>query len=314
MKHIWLVLINRSPTGSLCVLYFWIIIDIELPNIQTIYMGKSIIHYPRLSSTDLGIFRVGGAGLANCMFVVARAYIEALKDHGKIINPTWRKLSIGPILRKERDKRLYNMLFNSIGIHGLAKCYYLIKNKIFKNSIITHSGLKNYFRDLIPYHDEIINFYDQITRDHTSEILDNEDFNNVIGVHIRLGDYLPQYRVSLDWFIKIIKQIKENPLYNNFLFFIFSDGSDQELQGLLEIENVERKFYGNAYNDMRALSRCKMIIASDSTFSAWGAFLGKVPIVFNKCHFNTVFDNPDMEIILGENTSIDEHFLKRIVS
>lgn len=43
---------------------------------------KSKYFYPRLSTTDYGIFRVGGPGLANCMFFAARAYVAAKKNGG----------------------------------------------------------------------------------------------------------------------------------------------------------------------------------------------------------------------------------------
>lgn len=78
-------------------------------------------YYPVLSNRDYGYFRIGGPGLANCMFLAAKAYIEARKNNGIFIAPTWRKLSIGPLLRHEKDKRVYNGLFNDIGLKGLAK-------------------------------------------------------------------------------------------------------------------------------------------------------------------------------------------------
>ena len=36
---------------------------------------------------------------------------------------------------------------------------------------------------------------------------------------------------------------------------------------------------------MVAISRCHLLIGSDSTFSGWGAFLGNVPCMFAHVHY-----------------------------
>lgn len=78
-------------------------------------------YYPQLSNRDYGWFRIGGPGLANCLFFAANAYVQSRKHDGLFIEPTWRKFSIGPWLRHERDKRVYNRLFESYGIKGWRK-------------------------------------------------------------------------------------------------------------------------------------------------------------------------------------------------
>ena len=93
---------------------------------------------------------------------------------------------------------------------------------------------------------------------------------------------------------------------------LFSDGSDEELQSLLSIPNVERCYFGNAFADMWAISKCKFIIASDSTFSAWGAFLGQRPILFCKRHFPPVYDGRIPEAVLGTQTHLPSCFIDLI--
>ena len=44
----------------------------------------------------------------------------------------------------------------------------------------------------------------------------------------------------------------------------------------------------NAMADIYAISRCRYLIGSDSTFSGWGAFLGQVPCVFFRKHYGKV--------------------------
>ena len=44
-------------------------------------------YYPALSDKDLGWIRIGGPGLANCMFLAANAYISSIRGDGKLITP-----------------------------------------------------------------------------------------------------------------------------------------------------------------------------------------------------------------------------------
>ena len=88
-------------------------------------------YYPALSDKDLGWIRIGGPGLANCMFLAANAYISSIRGDGKLITPTWCKFSLGPILRKEHDKRVYNQLFNQLSYGQFALILFsdLIQNR-----------------------------------------------------------------------------------------------------------------------------------------------------------------------------------------
>lgn len=108
----------------------------------------------------------------------------------------------------------------------------------------------------------------------------------------------------MEWFDGIIRNITiENP---DQKFLLFSDGNDEELRMLTSHPNVTRVFFGNAIADIVAISRCKMLIASDSTFSAWGAFMGNVPIIFNRRHFPPVYNDSKREFVLGSDCSLPE--------
>lgn len=265
---------------------------------------KTIYAYPKLSDKDYCWFRVGGPGLANCMFFAAKAYVYANTHNTKFINPTWRKFSIGPWLRKEKDKRVYNNLFYNIGLHGLKKFYAL--KFIPKHNIITFSELGNYFEDLNGHYDLVADMFNKIIRPETISLVEESTLENKIAIHVRLGDYLPHLRIKISWYKQIIENIiKLNPSTH---FVLFSDGKDSELSELLEIANLKLAFYGNAFADMYAISKCKLVIASDSTFSAWGAFLGQKPIIFCRRHFPAIYRGNIPEIVLGESTIIPENF------
>lgn len=262
--------------------------------------------YPQLSPYDLGWFRISGAGLANCMFVAARAYILSEKYKCKFIAPTWSKFSIGPILRKEKDKRIYFRLFRNMGITGVLKLWLIIKSLFNSTEIYSVRGLGNYFVDLNENYHAVRIYYDRIIRKDVIKSVDSNELKNIIAVHIRLGDYVPSLRVDINWYKLLIEDILQK--HPKQKFYVFSDGTDEELQSVLSLNNVRRKFYGNALADMYAISKCKLLIASDSTFSAWGSYLGYVPIIFNKRHFPPIYGTDEKEAVIGDNTNLPIQF------
>ncbi len=270
---------------------------------------KNIFVYPRLPGIyDLGIMRLRGAGLANCLFVASRAYLIAEKYGWVLINPTWQNLILGPYLRNEKDKRHYIGLFKNIGISGVKKILILLtrpKTTVEdaiegKQGKIIVAGLENYFEDLLSEQPKVKRFIYSIIQDKVLSNLQNTDFRNAVGVHVRLGDY-SDFRVSIDWYAEVIRYvIGIKGKGQNFL--LFSDGSDSELDVLTSIPQVRRICFGNALSDIVALSRCKFIIGSDSTFSAWASFLEQTPIIFPRRHFGRVLLDSKRELVWSGNT------------
>ena len=263
--------------------------------------------YPKLSEGggDYCWFRIGGPGLANCLFFAAKAYIYAhTVPYTQFVDPTWRKFSIGPWLRKEKDKRIYGNLFYHHGIQGFRKFWILKVSR--KSNIVTFSKLGNYFHDINQQHDLIVEMFEKIVRPKSIAKVDTAWLADKIAIHVRLGDYIPQLRISIEWYKQVIYNILNiNPTAQ---FVLFSDGKDDELVELLTIDNLKRVFYGNALADIYAISRCKMVIASDSTFSAWGAFLGQKPIIFSRRGFPSLYSGDILEAVLGEQTTIPDEF------
>ena len=223
--------------------------------------------YPALSDKDYGWFRISGPGLANCMFFAVNAYISSKKNKGEYIAPTWRKFSIGPILRRERDKRVYNSLFKDVGIDGVKKIWIILTKKLFgRKDVKIFNSLDNYFLDLNEEVSLVQEYFNLILKSETVKEVDVSRMKEMVAVHIRLGDYLPEMRVNIDWYCGVIQNILLK--CPNQMFALFSDGSDEELEQLFSIPNVKRCFFGNAFADMWAISKSKFVIASDSTFSA----------------------------------------------
>ena len=281
-----------------------------------------IFLFPKLPSVaELGILRFRGSGLSNCLFVATRAHLIAKNNNWKLINPTWLNFSLGPYLRKEKDKRHYSGLFTKTGISGLYKIFLLVFGKRItvekaisgQSGIIEISGLNNYYEDIISEQNEVKRFIYSIIKKKHTEIIDNTEFNDIIGIHIRLGDYNSSLRTDKNWYINIIKLIYQTE-FGKYKFYIFSDGLDEELSEILKLPNVERVFFGNALSDILALSKCKLIVGSDSTFSAWAAFLEQTPIIFPKRHFGKVLKNENYEFVEnGDNTMLST-FLRTVLS
>lgn len=227
---------------------------------------------------------------------------------GNFISPTWRKFSLGPILRGERDKRVYNSLFNDIGINGMKKAWIILTWKLFnRRDVEVHNMLGSFFQDLNKDVPLVLEYFDKTLKGETVGKVDTQRMKDMVAVHVRLGDYVPEMRVDINWYREVIENIiKERPQQR---FALFSDGSDEELRPLLTIPNVERCFFGNAFADMWAISKSKFVIASDSTFSAWGAFLGQRPILFSKRHFPPVYDGKVPEAVIGTTTNLPSDFM-----
>ena len=85
---------------------------------------------------------------------------------------------------------------------------------------------------------------------------------------------------------------------------MFSDGSDVELAPLLTMPGVVRSYYGNALADIVAISKCRLLIGSDSTFSGWGAFLGNVPCVFAHLHYGKILPENALMLISDNSEEI----------
>ena len=245
-------------------------------------MKYTFVSLGRLES--IGV-RLGGAGLGNILFPWATAIVYAKTHNLTRLQTTWKNLKIGTFLRKERDKRMYFDLFTGKdGVGGLKK--FLLLN--FTNKVKYFSSMDALFEPFKHEHNfvktellKIINPY---------HIEKAEEFNpNSVALHIRMGDFEEpeneqllrdsswNYRLPLKWYIAIIDKIR---LKSNLPIYIFSDATDKELEEILAFDNCKRAYFGSAISDMIALSRCKILISSASTFSMWASFLGQMPTIW----------------------------------
>lgn len=262
--------------------------------------------YPKLPAKHtMSLLRIAGNGLANCLFVYARAIALANKLNLPLIAPTWFNFTIGPWIRMQKDKRHYLGLMGSDGeISGVKKIWLLNKLKHVSEHdsfnpqddiIIEVCDLEDYFTQIIPYHSIVAPYiYSHLKKNNISQVLDF-NFDSCVAAHVRLGDYIPERRVPISWYKDKIESLhKDNP---DLKILLFSDGKDEELSELMSLPYVNRAFFGNAIADIIAISKCSFLIGSDSTFSAWGAYLGQVPSIFYRLKSRPVLADQSKEII-----------------
>src|SRR5215213_2469134 len=60
--------------------------------------------------------KLGRAGLGNELFPYLRSLDTAEIEGARLVPPRWFKLRIGPLLRQERDRRHYWLLFRQPGL------------------------------------------------------------------------------------------------------------------------------------------------------------------------------------------------------
>lgn len=117
----------------------------------------------------------------------------------------------------------------------------------------------------------------------TQLIAKKEQSVNSISIHVRRGDYISNKNAndthgscSLDYYhraIKLISQKVKDPV-----FFMFSDDivwTKKNLKLNFPCHYVDHNDSGKDYEDIYLMSQCKHHIIANSTFSWWGAWLGK---------------------------------------
>lgn len=272
--------------------------------------------YPHLpSKVTTPFIRYAGSGLGNSLFVFARAAVVAEENNLELINPTW--LNFDPVQWKlwARDKRLYNDIFNSVGITGLKRLKLLMFGKKVKEEDYKNDGRNGdwveifYMRGFDPIRTKSSMVKSCLMKCLKPQILapvESFDFTGKIAVHIRLGDY-GLASLPISYYKTLIEQVhRVKPQYT---FLIFSDGKDEELKAVTALPYTKRVFFGNAMSDILAISSCQALIGSHSTFSDWGGYLGQIPCLLpKKPRYQSFLADERKESIVGKDCMVPDVF------
>jgi Glycosyl transferase family 11 len=255
------------------------------------------------------------AGLGNMLIVWARARLFAHLNNLPIVEPNWNIPHIGPWLRGERDKRFYGGLFQSAGylrrndllLHSLFRKKQFFYNppinvlssnsldsKVGGNRLFVFNELPGFTLESFDYFQDLKEA-DQFIREELFGMIKVNHFESInsrpvpqIGIHIRMGDFMPETefnnspisRTSIAWFINVLQEIR-SVIGSDIPATIFTDGYRDKLKDILTMPNVMLSPpSSSALSDMVTLSRSRVILASShSTFSSWGTYLGQCPTV-----------------------------------
>lgn len=277
-----------------------------------------------------------GPGLGNLLFPWARAVVFARKRQLPVVWPTWPQVKIGSLIRRERDTRFYTDLFqrpeNYVG--GLARVRALAsstriseqeaatRSALGTRQLVVFKGMDGLFSSILDastlVRDELLS----MTRDEHKAGYQEQPG---VAVHVRLGDFLPapeatlergayNYRIGLPWYLAKLQQLQR--VIGDAPVDVYSDGSDEELEPLLALPRVRRRFHGSAIADMLALSRARVLIASGSTFSMWASYIGRMPVVWHPGQLRQRLygSSPGAEIESAETSELPTEFLEHVRS
>jgi len=250
-----------------------------------------------------------GAGLGNLLFPISRAVIARETLGGTLILPTMRQIKFGPILRKERDKRIYNNIFrhrtaSEMRDWSIAR----IRRNVAENESLStagsitrvYSGLGRQFHDLADHSLLVRNFLES----HSRLPVPNGKFQ--IAVHVRLGDFSEpstgaasqNTRVPLEWYRHAVEHARE--LLGNKVSrgILFTDDDPHRVIEALGLEGFIPEPPGNALTSILRLGQADILVGSRSTFSLWGRYLGAQaaiwPSGFNLERYSRVDPNNDI--------------------
>jgi len=136
---------------------------------------------------------------------------------------------------------------------------------------------EQYFKD---YSLDILEIFKE--PQHISNILNNiTNFDNIVAIHIRLGDFLlyDNHKMDLtDYYKTAINLAKNNINNNDIQFVVISEESPEKIKEYYPYLNdttYQFKEKNSPEYDLFFMSRCRGVICPNSTFAWWGAWLNK---------------------------------------
>jgi hypothetical protein len=223
------------------------------------------------------------AGLANRLFPWARAVVHSTLAHIPMLPTRWLQLKIGPLVRGERDRRLYAGLFDrepwainrTLG-HALGGRRLLPEpsdlstpgHSPYRRSVIVFSGVSDYFERLVQHRALVRDRLRVISRFGIPPI----DRPPPVIAHVRRGDLAAKWRTPDEWYLAAARLLRCCG-YDREVGIV-SDGTDAELRPLLD-EGFILIRGRNALEDLWTLSSANVLLGSGvSTFSSWATYLG----------------------------------------
>ncbi len=282
--------------------------------------------------------KIPRVGLANKILVWANAYVFAKENNVPLVVTNWLTIFIGPILRGENSLRFYFGYFNNDSI--FKRLNIRIKSKFLKidknvkgdtfpkgTDLVVFDTYMDWleFFDRIRLHRERIKsvFFKDLLKKKYKVNYDNYESLN-IGVHIRMGDFgMPNTtfdddfnpeknsskRTPIRYFVDVINSLRAHA-GKPVEVHVFSDGNEDDLREVLELERVQLVKGNKDIEDLLMLSKCRVIVTSaTSTFSLLAAYFSEAVILHHPNFYirpirNTEDNNLFYEGPFKENTEL----------
>lgn len=231
-----------------------------------------------------------------------------------MLAPQWVQPRVGPLLRGGIDLGAYHRQILLLGlfrhppgtIRRLEKLVVQLtaarvaeparldepyeRASASRNVIVTFRGAGSMLEGLHSCARSLLTSLRGITRQEWLEFADSVG-SVPIGINVRLGNDFRTARSAeeyytrgalktpMSWFVEGLEWIRSTIGYPARAFVV-SDGTREELEPLLRLDNVEFIRPGCAISDLLILSRSQVLMASGgSSFSAWASFLGQMPTI-----------------------------------
>lgn len=265
---------------------------------RTFGSGSQLYVYPNLPQT----------GLANMLFIWARAEIFARDCPCRMLAPQWTQLGrVGVWLRGERDKRTYLNCFHSDGyVTGLTRAGILATypriserqaaaiewtDKIKRKLVVEIQGSQGLFDTFPQEKDYLRRRLLEIVRPrlvaqaHTTWP-GNSPF---IALHVRRGDFAPwdasrvaasvgNMQLPIPWYREAIRFIRQQS--GPIPAVVFTDGRPEDVKLLTELPDVVIAEHAPAIVHILAIANASHIVTSASTFSRWSVYLSRATAIW----------------------------------
>lgn len=116
----------------------------------------------------------------------------------------------------------------------------------------------------------------------SSQLNNIHNFNNLIAIHVRLGDFLlyDKHFMDLTDYYKTAINLAKTNLHHNIEFIIISNESHEKILEYYPFLSKhsflqKNKEIRTPEYDLYFMSRCRGVICPNSTFAWWGAWLNK---------------------------------------